>query len=89
MGDILQDRANLDLAEPCYKEALGIYRCHLETPPLDLANALRGYALLMGATGRGEEAAALWREARTLYMEISVAAGVTESERQIARLTRQ
>jgi tetratricopeptide (TPR) repeat protein len=89
VGDILQDQAKLDLAEPCYREALDIYRCHPETPPLDLANTLRGYALLKGAQGRAQEASLLWLEARTLYMETSVAAGVTESERQIARLTKQ
>jgi tetratricopeptide (TPR) repeat protein len=89
VGDILQNQAKLELAEPCYREALGIYRCHPETPPLDLANTLRGYALLKGAQGHNQEANSLWQEARTLYMEASVGAGVTESERQMARLTKQ
>jgi hypothetical protein len=74
------------LAEPCYHEALTIYRAHKETPPLDLANAIRGLALLKSNAGEVEEARALWAEARDLYAAVNVEAGVKESSRRLALL---
>jgi tetratricopeptide (TPR) repeat protein len=87
VGDILRNQVRLDLAEPHYREALEIYRSHGETPPLDLANAIRGYALLKAGTGHKDEAAILWQEAGGLYAQVGVQAGVAESEAQVARLT--
>jgi tetratricopeptide (TPR) repeat protein len=86
LADILQDQRKLDLAARHYKEALEIYRSHDETPPLDLANALRGLALLKGETGDMEGAKNLWQEARGLYAAGDVQAGVAESDARIARL---
>jgi tetratricopeptide (TPR) repeat protein len=87
IGDILQDEGRLIQAEPHYREAMEIYRAHPETPPLDLANAIRGYALLQGATGKRQEAIALWQEAGKLYASVGVEAGVAESARRIALLS--
>jgi tetratricopeptide (TPR) repeat protein len=88
VGDILQDAGQLVPAEPCYVEALAIYRQHPETPPLDLANAIRGFALLKGECSDIEVALALWRQARELYAAVKVQAGVEDCDRQIARLSR-
>jgi tetratricopeptide (TPR) repeat protein len=85
-ADILREDGRLELAEPGYKEALEIYVAHEDTNPLELANAIRGFALLKGATGHGADAKLLWEEARELYASIDVQAGVAESEAQIARL---
>ncbi|MGA9669243.1 MAG: tetratricopeptide repeat protein [Terracidiphilus sp.] len=87
LADILRHQVQLDLAAPHYREALAIYRSHEETPPLDLANALRGYALLKSSEGEAEEATRLWREASGLYAAAGVEAGVVESQVQIERLT--
>jgi tetratricopeptide (TPR) repeat protein len=86
VADILRNQAQLDLASSNYAEALAIYRAHAETPPLDLANALRGYALLKASNGDKEGAAKLWQEAGVLYAAAGVEAGVAESEAQVARL---
>jgi tetratricopeptide (TPR) repeat protein len=86
VGDIHQDAGELKLAEPCYNEALAIYRAHKETPPLDLANAIRGMALLKEATGKTQEALALWEEAGKLYASVNVEAGVAESKRRVGLL---
>ncbi|MGD0631684.1 MAG: tetratricopeptide repeat protein [Terracidiphilus sp.] len=86
VGDILRNRKQLDLAAPCYVEALAIYRGNEATPPLDLANAIRGYALLKGEAGDREGATLLWQEAGRLYASVGVQAGVDESEKQIARV---
>jgi len=86
VGDILRHSGRFSTAEPVYAEALSIYRTHSETQPLDLANALRGLALLKEALGNNEEARALWKEAGILYEEVNVEAGVKESARRAARL---
>lgn len=87
LGDILRGDGSLDEARPCYEEALAIYRNHKEASPLDLANTIRGFALLRGAVGEAEESKFLWQEARGLYASVNVEAGVDESDRQIARLS--
>ena len=85
-GDILRDQGSLERARPCYEEALTIYRGHPETPDLDLANAIRGFALLVADAGETEQAESLWREVKKLYNAVNVQAGVEESDAQIRRL---
>ena len=87
VGDILRESGQLEPAEPCYAEALSLYRGHLKTPVLDLANTLRGYALLRVETGDRESAAAMWQEAGNLYGSLNIEAGVEESRRQVATLS--
>ncbi len=82
-ADIMREQNKLDEAGPLYAESLEIYRSHKETPPLDLANAIRGFALLNEQTGNCEEAVSLWREARELYELTGIEAGVSESDRRI------
>jgi tetratricopeptide (TPR) repeat protein len=98
VGDILRESAQLEAALPCYREALEIYRSHPETNMLDLANTLRGYALLEAALGQTETAIALWQETRALYNQVwqepespyseaDLKPGILESQRQIAQLS--
>jgi tetratricopeptide (TPR) repeat protein len=86
VADILRVEARLQEAQPLYEEALKVYRGQDGTPPLDLANALRGFALLKEQVGARQESQRLWREARSLYAAVEVAAGVEESDRRIALL---
>lgn len=87
LGDIHQDEARFELAEPCYREALAIYRSHHRTAPLDLANAVRPFAILHETLGRPEQAIDLWTEARDLYVSMNLQAGVAESSDHLARLS--
>lgn len=98
VGDILRESRQLEAALPCYVEALEIYRSHPNTGTLDLANTLRGFALLEAALGHNESAIALWQETGALYdqvwqepespySEADLTPGIAESQRQIARLT--
>lgn len=89
VGDILRNQNQLAQAASHYEEALGIYRAHPETPPLDLGNALRGYALLQAGLGEMGAAKDLWLEARALYGEVGVQAGIDEADAQLARLAAQ
>ncbi|MDP9120072.1 MAG: hypothetical protein M3O15_01695 [Acidobacteriota bacterium] len=76
------------MAEPCYHEALALYRAHPPTRPLDLANALRGLAVLKDDAGETEAAIPLWQEAHDLYLALDVPPGVAESAARLARLAR-
>jgi tetratricopeptide (TPR) repeat protein len=86
-ADIYRNQNRRDLAEPSYHEALAIYRSHPETPPLDLANAIRGLAILLSNGGSIEEAKSLWQAARDLYSAVGVEAGVAECNRRIVALS--
>ena len=89
VGDILRNEGSIEQARPCYEEALRIYREHTETSHLDLANAIRGYALLKADADETEQAMALWQEARSLYSAANVQPGVQESDVRIERLARK
>ena len=86
-ADILRDQSRRDESARLYAEALVIYRDHQETPPLDLANAIRGFALLKEDEEDREQAVRLWQEAGKLYEQTGVDAGVEESKRRIGLLT--
>jgi hypothetical protein len=70
------------LAEPCYHEALGLYRRHEADSSLDLANAVRSLAVL-----RWEQARALWEEVRDLYTSLSIETGIQESTARVTALS--
>jgi tetratricopeptide (TPR) repeat protein len=86
VADILLAAGNLEPARRHYEEALTIYSGHEETPPLDLANTLRGYALLMEKTGETEEATMLWQQTQALYEQLGIEAGVAEVRSHLAFL---
>ena len=79
LGDAYCYAGKTALAEPCYVEALSIYRSHEKTPPLDLANAIRSFAVLKGETDAAEAAQSLWQEAYDLYVAVGDAPDITES----------
>lgn len=82
LGDVYLEQGRPDLAEPCYLEALGLYRDLQDDSSLDLANALRSLAVL-----RWEQARTLWEEVRVLYTSLRIEAGVQESAARVAALS--
>jgi tetratricopeptide (TPR) repeat protein len=86
LGDIHPEAGRLELAEPCYQEALTLYR-NERTAALDLANAIRPLAMLKEQKGEVKQARSLWAEAKELYAAVDVDAGVAESSRHIAHLS--
>ncbi len=86
VADIHRHERRYDLAAAGYHEALTLYRNHDETPKLDLANALRGFAILKEETGENAQARAFWSEAKELYAAVDVDAGVAESSRRLEAL---
>ena len=87
VADILLDLGRIVQAEPCFVEALALYRADADRPLGELANAVRGMAALREATGEVLLARLLWREARDVYSAIGVEAGVSECSRRLARLS--
>ena len=78
-GDVYAEQNQIQLALPCYEEALTIYRGHPGAPPLDIANAIRANAV---ATDRPE----LWAEARSLYERCGVEEGVHECDLRLRQM---
>lgn len=86
VADICQEQSDFDDAKPLYEESIEIYRSSLHTKVLDLANALRPYALLNEAQGNLETATRLWEEARQLYSSLRLEAGVSECSEHLRKL---
>ena len=82
LGDVYVEQDSRDLAEPCYLEALQLYRDHCDTSSLNFANAIRSLAVL-----RSEQSAALWQEALNLYKNLGIEPGVQESSSRLAALS--
>ena len=89
LGDAYNHGRDAALAEPCFVEALSIYRGNEHTRPLDLANTIRGFAVLKDYVGADEEATTLWQEAHDLYLALNAAPGVAESAARLALLARR
>jgi tetratricopeptide (TPR) repeat protein len=82
LGDVYHEEGLSGLVEPCYHEALSIYRNHQTSPSLDLANAIRSLAVL-----RWEQARVLWEEARDLYSALGIEAGINEGTDRLKALS--
>ena len=84
-ADILREMSRPADAEPLYLEAETIYRQLGEQAALDLANTLRGLALVNESAGKMDASRTLWSEAGKLYAECNVEAGVAECDRKLSQ----
>jgi tetratricopeptide (TPR) repeat protein len=82
LGDVYLEQGGPELAEPCYHEALELYRKHTDDSSLDLANAVGSLAVL-----RWEQTRTLWEDVRVLYVSLNVEAGIKESTARVAALS--
>jgi tetratricopeptide (TPR) repeat protein len=87
-ADVLREMCQPAEAEPLYLEAETIYRQLGRQSVLDLANTLRGLALVNETTGNTVQSKKLWNEARTLYTDCNVQAGISECDKKLAQLTK-
>lgn len=85
LGDVHYEAGRRDAAVPFLEEALAIYREH-DTPPLELANAIRSLAIAREDAGTLNDAAQLWEEAHQLYTVTNVAPGIAETARRLRRI---
>lgn len=86
LADIHRHGRRVEEADRCYQMALDLYRKYTEASTLDVANALRGAALLKELDGDTEQAIALWSEATRLYEKADIAKAVDEGSRRLAHL---
>jgi tetratricopeptide (TPR) repeat protein len=83
LADLHQDAGAWSEAEALYVQALALYRRLEDSSALDLANAIRPYALLRERLGDADGTVELWREARALYVAAGVAEGIEECDRHL------
>ena len=86
IADMYLDESKFELARPLYEEALEIYRSNHDSRILDLANAIRPYAILNGAVGKKDLARNLWQEAKVLYASVRVYEGAAECDTHLSKL---
>ena len=83
----LQRHLNLDSqSEDSYRYAIDIYREIAATRRGDLANALRGFALVLEKRGKVEAAIDTWGEVKALYQSLGLEEGVDEAIERLADL---
>ena len=87
-ADVLREMCRPADAEPLYLEAETIYRQLGGQAVLDLANTLRGLALVNESTGNMDQSKTLWNEARKLYADCNVEAGVSECDKNLSQLSK-
>jgi hypothetical protein len=84
LSDLDREADRLDQALAHAGQAAALYRANGQGASLDMANALRLTALSLDGLRRPDAATAAWTEARDLYAEAGVAAGVAECEARLA-----
>jgi tetratricopeptide (TPR) repeat protein len=85
LADILRETGRPLEAAPFYAESIEFFRRSGEYP-LQLANALRGLALMQGDLGDFAGSLQSWAEAKALYQMVNVDSGVAESRNRIDEL---
>lgn len=83
LSDIDREAGHADQALAHAEQAAALYRANGNGDGPDLANALRLKALALDGLRRPDQATAAWGEARDLYVDLGVAAGVAECERRL------
>lgn len=86
IADLQQALGQNHIAEENYQMVLTNYRKNEATTNLDLANALRGFALLQEDLGNKSEAKDAWTEARSMYLSANIQAGVAECDGHLVKL---
>ncbi len=85
LADVLRETGRPSEAASYYSESIEFFRRSGDYP-LQLANALRGLALMQGDMGDFAESLESWAEAKALYQLVGVDAGVAESRKRIDEL---
>lgn len=81
LSDLAREHGDAATALAAGDEAVTLYR--LQDGGLDLANALRLRALALETLERSGEAQSAWQEARGLYADAGIDAGVQECDRHL------
>ena len=85
-ADHLRHGHELEEAESIYWRALEALKSDSETSSLSLGNAYRPIAILYAELGDTSKAIRYWQEARRLYAEAEITAGIEECDANLAEL---
>ena len=83
LADVLRHQSKFEEAEALYRTVLDVYAQSSEVAPLHLANSLRPLAILLGQMNRVDESKRLWTQARLIYLDQGISAGVKECDEQL------
>ena len=86
VADVRRDLPDWNGAERDYRSAIQMYRDLDPTPTHSLANALRGFGMLLERIGKYEEALRIFDEAHQSYREVNNAPGIEEMARKVKDL---
>lgn len=88
LADLQCQIGKLADAEGNYREVIDIYRDNPSTHAGNLANGLRGFAVLLEKRGKIKESITVWKETKELYSSIHLQEGVDEAKNKIASLSK-
>lgn len=86
VADVRRDLGDAAVAERDFRLAIQMYRDLDPTPAHSLANALRGFAMLLERIGKNEEALRAFEEAHRRYTQVGNAPGIAEMGRKVKQL---
>ncbi|MDE2888951.1 MAG: tetratricopeptide repeat protein [Gemmatimonadota bacterium] len=86
VADVRRDLGDREGSERDYRTAIEMYRNLDPAPAHSLANALRGFAILLERTGKRDEALQIFEEAHRLYVQVGNAPGIEEMGRRVKQL---
>lgn len=69
-----------------YEKAIKTYRSPESNSDMDLANALRGYAIALEKSGEKKDALKTWKEVKGLYGKYDIQEGVDEASHSIQKI---
>lgn len=86
VADIRRDLGDREGSERDYRAAIEMYRNLDPAPAHSLANALRGFAMLLERSEKRDEALRAFEEAHRLYVQVDNAPGIEEMGRRVKQL---
>ncbi|MGI9543824.1 MAG: tetratricopeptide repeat protein [Cyclobacteriaceae bacterium] len=89
IADIQRRLGDQEGSEKNYRQSLDIYRSNAKTSSGDLANALRGFGLLLVQRGKITEAISVWKEVKKRYQALHLQEGVDEANGKLDQLIKK
>ncbi len=86
LADLLCAVGNYAESESKYRDAIKLYDDSTLSHRGDIANALRGFAIVLEKGNKRQEAIAIWGRVRESYRECKLQAGVDEANQRLAAL---
>lgn len=86
MADLQRHLNQYNESELNYRQAIEFYKSASSVHPGNLANTLRGFAILLELQEKFEEAINAWEETKELYLTCNLQEGVDEANQKLKAL---